>query len=95
MEVIKLKVSNTGAGHKLPTGFPEGREVWVDFTVTDKNGVIVYSLGKVEDGHTEPNTKSFKAILGDKNGDVIDINVWEAQIEFLQIRAYYHLHTQH
>lgn len=77
-EMIKLKVSNVGAGHKLPTGFPEGREVWVDFSVTDKNGKLIYRLGKIDHGHTEPGTKSFKATLGDKNGDVVDVNVWEA-----------------
>ena len=77
-EMISLKVSNTGAGHKLPTGFPEGREVWVDFKVTDKQGNTIYRLGAIKDGRTEANTKNFKAILGDKNGDVVDINVWEA-----------------
>lgn len=75
---VTVRVNNVGAGHKLPTGFPEGREVWVDFKVLDADGVEVYRLGKVMNGHTEPGTKSFKAILGDKNGDVVDINVWEA-----------------
>jgi hypothetical protein len=75
---VSLRVSNTGAGHKLPTGFPEGREVWVDFKVVDSDGREVYRLGAIRDGHTEQGTKSFKAVLGNSKGEVVDINVWEA-----------------
>ena len=73
---VQVKVTNSGAGHKLPTGFPEGREVWIDFQVTDKNGKEVYRLGQIEDGHTESGTKNFKVHLGDKNGDEVDLDVW-------------------
>lgn len=75
---IQVKVTNAGAGHKLPTGFPEGREVWVDFKVCDADGNEIYRLGKIENGRTEPGTKSFKATLGDKDGNLVDIKVWEA-----------------
>lgn len=35
LATIGLKVSNIGAGQKLPTtGFPEGHEVWIDIKVT-------------------------------------------------------------
>lgn len=73
---IKVKVTNIGAGHKLPTGFPEGREVWVDFKATSSN-MQVYRSGEVIDGHTEKNTRNFKVWLGDANGNVVDLNVWE------------------
>lgn len=74
---VKVKVSNKNTGHKLPTGFPEGREVWIDFQVTDAEGKEIYALGKVKDGQTEPGTKNFKVWLGDKNGNVVDLKVWE------------------
>ncbi len=77
MATITLKVRNTGAGHKLPTGFPEGREVWVDFQVSDSQGNTIFRSGAVKDGHTEPGTQNFKVTLGDKNGNVVDLNVWE------------------
>ena len=73
---VQVKVTNSGAGHKLPTGFPEGREVWIDFQVMDNNGKEIYRLGKIEDGHTESGTKNFKVHLGDKNGDEVDLDVW-------------------
>ena len=52
--------------------------MWVDFTVLDAAGREVYRLGAIRDGHTEPGTKSFKAVLGNPRGEVVDINVWEA-----------------
>jgi len=75
---VGLRVTNVGAGHKLPTGFPEGREVWIDLKVTDYTGAEVYRLGAVKDGHTEPGTKNFKATLGDSDGNVVEFAVWEA-----------------
>jgi Zn-finger protein len=78
MNAITIRVHNVGAGHKLPTGFPEGREMWVYFLVQDSTNRTIYESGKVEHGHTKEGTKSFKAVLGDKNGDVVDVNVWEA-----------------
>ena len=75
---LKLKVSNVNAGHKLPTGFPEGREIWIDFQVLDSDGHQIYRSGAVRDGLTEPDTRSFKVLLGDKDGNIVDLNVWEA-----------------
>ena len=75
---VVLRVTNVGAGHKLPTGFPEGREVWIDFKVTDNSGMEVYRSGAIENGHTEPGTHNFKATLGDADGNVVEFAVWEA-----------------
>lgn len=75
---VQLKVTNVGAGHKLPTGFPEGREVWIDFKVLDADGTLLFESGALRDGHTEAGTKSFKAVLGDAQGNVVDLEVWKA-----------------
>jgi hypothetical protein len=75
---IAVKVTNSGAGHKLPTGFPEGREVWIDLAVHDARGRLVYRLGAVKDGATEPGTKSFKVELGDRKGNPVRVKAWEA-----------------
>ena len=76
---ISVKAENKNTGHKLPTGFPEGREVWIDFSVTDSNKKTLYRLGKIKDGKTEPGTKNFKVWLGDKDGNVLDIEVWQVE----------------
>lgn len=75
---IRVRVANVGAGHKLPTGFPEGREMWLDLQLKDERGVLLYRLGAVRNGRTEEGTKSFKVVLGDKNGDVVDVNILDA-----------------
>ncbi|GLZ84634.1 cytochrome c family protein [Metapseudomonas resinovorans] len=75
---VRVKVANVGAGHKLPTGFPEGREVWIDFHAVDAAGHEFYRLGAVRDGATEPDTRNFKVHLGDKDGKELDIEVWNA-----------------
>jgi hypothetical protein len=73
-----VRVSNVGAGHKLPTGFPEGREMWLDFKVIDSSGHALYRLGAVTDGSTEPGTRSFKVVLGDRHSGVIGTNILDA-----------------
>ena len=73
---ITLKVTNTGAGHKLPTGFPEGREVWVDIQLKDAIGKTFYRSGAIKDGKTEPGTKNFMVRMGDKNGKKVEVEVW-------------------
>jgi Cytochrome c554 and c-prime len=75
---VQVRVDNVGAGHKLPTGFPEGRELWLDFKVVDARNAQVYRLGAIKEGETEPGTKSFKVTLGDRNGKLVDINVLDA-----------------
>ncbi len=76
--VVQVRVKNVGAGHKLPTGFPEGREMWLDFRVLDARNVEVYRLGAVKNGRTEKDTKSFKVVLGDHSGKPVDLNVLDA-----------------
>ena len=61
---IKVKVTNL-TGHKLPTGYPEGRRMWINLQVRDNANVIVY-----ESGAYDANT----AIL---NEDA-DIKIYEA-----------------
>lgn len=72
---VMVKVANVGAGHKLPTGFPEGREMWVDFKVIDAKNRLVYRLGAIKDGVTEPKTKSFKVVMADANGHIVHDDV--------------------
>jgi hypothetical protein len=76
--ILRVRVTNIGAGHKLPTGFPEGREMWLDLRVLDVRGVQIYRLGAIRNGETEEGTKSFKVVLGDKNGQVVKANVLDA-----------------
>ena len=51
--------------------------MWVDFDVKAENQVSIYRSGAIVDGHTEAGTQNFKVTLGDANGNVVDLNVWE------------------
>lgn len=44
---VTVKVTNL-TGHKLPTGFPEGRRVWVNLKALDKNGKTIFESGKYD-----------------------------------------------
>lgn len=83
---LGVRVHNVGAGHKLPTGFPEGREMWLDVKVTDATGRLIYRSGAVRDGRTEPGTKSFKVVLGDKTGKIVDLEVTDASVVLYDTR---------
>lgn len=75
---VVLRVHNSGAGHKLPTGFPEGREMWVDFKVMDDKGALIYRLGRLDQaGRPENGAPSFKVVLGDAAGEIVEVEVWK------------------
>lgn len=60
------KVTNDGAGHNLPTGVTDLREVWLEVTAKDEAGRVVYQSGAVNsDGTLDPNATRFGVTLGD------------------------------
>jgi len=75
--VLLVGVKNVGAGHKLPTGAADFRELWLDITVTDSNGKIVFSSGKLDKkGDIEKNSIIYNKIFGDKNGKPVGLFFW-------------------
>ncbi len=47
---LSVRVTNE-TGHKLPSGYPEGRRMWLNLVAKDRDGVILY-----ESGHYDPST---------------------------------------
>jgi hypothetical protein len=45
---VPVEIENVGAGHRVPGGFSQEREVWVELTVTDGRGSVVYEVGRVD-----------------------------------------------
>jgi hypothetical protein len=45
---VQLRVTNN-TGHKLPTGYPEGRRMWVRLRATDALGATFYESGAYDD----------------------------------------------
>ncbi|HEY5997439.1 MAG TPA: multiheme c-type cytochrome [Candidatus Deferrimicrobiaceae bacterium] len=62
---FRVRVTNVGAGHKLPTGLSEVREMWLDVTVTDAKGKVLLRSGAIgENGGIDPSAAIFKTFLG-------------------------------
>ena len=45
---IPITIENVGAGHRVPAGFSQEREIWVELTVSDARGERVYEVGHVD-----------------------------------------------
>jgi hypothetical protein len=43
--LVPVTIENVGAGHRVPAGFSQEREVWVELRVTDARGASVYEVG--------------------------------------------------
>jgi len=56
---IPILVENVGAGHRVPAGFSQEREIWVHLRVTDARGRVVYEAGRVDRGDQDLRDKIF------------------------------------
>lgn len=63
---VDVTVTNSGAGHYLPTGLTEVRECWLQVTVTDEDGQKL-----VDERH------DFNTVLADSKGR-FPVEVWDA-----------------
>lgn len=80
---ISVKVKNETAGHNLPTSLTEVREMWLDITVLDDKGNIVYRSGALDkDGNVDPSAEMFNAYAVDEKGHHT-VKPWEiARFEY-------------
>lgn len=66
---LQVTVNNKGAGHYLPTGLTEVREMWLEVTVTDASGKAIYRSGGInEDGAVDPQAVMYQTLFKDKDG---------------------------
>jgi len=74
---VLVGVKNIGAGHHLPTGVSDFREFWLDITIKDKDGKIVFESGKLqENGDLGKDARPFMKVFGDKNGKPVGLQFW-------------------
>ncbi len=72
--LLKVKVINSGAGHYLPTGLTEVRQMWLDVKITDARGkTIIRSGGLDENGKIDEDAVMYHTRLGNVNGEVLNI----------------------
>ncbi len=56
---LPIEIQNTGAGHRVPAGFSQERETWVELTVKDGRGEVVYEVGKLASDDADLEDKIF------------------------------------
>jgi hypothetical protein len=75
---VQVRVSNVGAGHDLPTGAAELRQMWLALTVTDAAGREVFASGKTNEyGDPVEGTTIYGTAWQDATGHSTD-RLWEA-----------------
>jgi hypothetical protein len=66
---LRVKVSNTGAGHYLPTGVTEIRELWLEVKVTSATGRVIFVSGDRDPaGDLKPGTVVYRTTVLDEKG---------------------------
>jgi hypothetical protein len=69
---VTVTITNTGAGHSLPTGVGDLRQVWIELTLTDAMGKPLFRTGIPDDSHVLPDdTVIFRTVLGDGQGNPV------------------------
>jgi hypothetical protein len=76
---IDAVVTSNKVGHDFPTGPLDIIQSWVELTVRDASGAVVYTSGDVNEQHfIRPGSFMFKAEPVDQYGNLIDRhNLWE------------------
>jgi mono/diheme cytochrome c family protein len=72
---ILVKVINSGAGHYLPTGITEVRQMWLYVKITDSRGKTIFRSGSLDNnGNIDENAVLYYTQLGNKKGENV-INI--------------------
>ncbi|HIH75440.1 MAG TPA: cytochrome c family protein [Methanosarcina sp.] len=76
---VEVKITNVGAGHKIPTGVTEDREMWLELTVKDSEGRILYNSGALDsEGKIGPEATVYHTVFADSEGNPT-VKLWEAE----------------
>lgn len=64
-KVARVRITNE-TGHKLPTGYPEGRRMWISLKAYDSHGSLIYQSGgyDYQTGILESGSKVYEAKQG-------------------------------
>jgi hypothetical protein len=79
---IEARVTNVGAGHKLPTGMTTIRQMWIELRVTSPAaGVAVYESGVLDgDGALDEDAHTFGTTYGNASGEPVFTFTRAAQV---------------
>lgn len=76
---FNVRVTNIGAGHKLPTGLTEARLMWIEIDAVDSKGTHIFRSGERNSGgYVDHNAVMYHTVFGDAEGKPTE-RVWFAQ----------------
>lgn len=74
---ILVGVKNVGAGHHLPTGVADFRELWLEVDIFDRDGKVIFKSGKLQnDGNLPKDARVFMKVFGDKDSKEAGLHFW-------------------
>ncbi len=62
---VPVTVENVGAGHRVPAGFSQERELWLHLRVSDARGRTLYEVGRVDRPDEDLHDKRFLRVTSD------------------------------
>ncbi|MCD4719447.1 MAG: cytochrome c family protein [Desulfobacula sp.] len=76
---LNITVTNVGAGHSIPTGVGDLRQVWLEVTIQDKDNQTNFQAGMLNDKHElSKDAVIFRTVFGDGKGNPV-INIAKAK----------------
>ncbi len=74
---LEVGVKNVGAGHHLPTGTSDFRELWLEITLKDADGRVILERGKLKaDGNLGEDARPYMKVFGDESGAPVGLFFW-------------------
>lgn len=73
---LVVRVTNVGAGHALPTGVADFRELWLEISVKNGAGDTVLQSGQPVDGAVPADAHMFRKVFGDSDGKPVGLRFW-------------------
>jgi len=67
---VPVVLENVGAGHRVPAGFSQEREIWVELVVRDGRGDVAYEVGRLDAPDADLADKVFLRVT--TRDDVLD-----------------------
>lgn len=69
---LSITVTNTGAGHYLPTGLTDVRQMWLMILITDETGHVLVNQGNLDqNGYVPDNAIIYNTVFGDGQGNPV------------------------
>ncbi len=79
--ILEVRVTNSGAGHNLPTGSTEIRQMWIELRITAEGDEVVYQSGVVDDeGALPEGTHTFGTVFGDEDGEPVPLSTQATRV---------------